>query len=138
MHQPGLRIDEAMSLRWRHVDLAGGRLSVPGTKTGAAQRVVPLLPLLRDELLAHAARRQTTDRNALVFPTRTGEKLGASNIRRRLLGPAVEKANAALVEQGIEPLREGLTPHSLRRTCATVLVSLGWDPARVMRMLGHT
>src|SRR5689334_17967137 len=53
----GLRIDEALSLRWWHVDLAGGRLKVPGTKTDAAARVVPLLPLLRDELLAHAARR---------------------------------------------------------------------------------
>jgi integrase len=59
-------------------------------------------------------------------------------VRRRILAPAVEKANEALAEHDIEPLPEGLTPHSLRRTCASILVALGWDPARVMRVLGHT
>jgi integrase len=39
--------------------------------------------------------------------------------------PAVERA---------APLPEGLTPHSLRRTFASVLVALGEDPAYVM---GH-
>lgn len=134
----GLRIDECLRLRWRHIDLAGGRLKVPGTKTAAAERTVPLLPLLRDELLAHAARRRDADPNALVFATSKGGKIGATNVRRRVLGPAVERANAALAERGSEPLPEGLTPHSLRRTCASVLVALGWDPARVMRVLGHT
>ena len=134
----GLRIDECLSLRWRHIDLAGGRLKVPGTKTDAAARTVPLLPLLRDELLAHAARRESSDPSALVFATRTGQKIGATNVRKRVLAPAVEKANAALAKQDIEPLPDGLTPHSLRRTCASILVALGWDPARVMRALGHT
>jgi integrase len=31
-----------------------------------------------------------------------------------------------------------LTPHSLRRTFASVLVALGRDPAVVMRQMGHT
>ena len=31
-----------------------------------------------------------------------------------------------------------LTPHSLRRTFASVLVALGEDPAYVMAQLGHT
>lgn len=48
----GLRIDEALSLRWRDVDLAAGTLSVVRSKTDAGERVVDLLPLLRDELLA--------------------------------------------------------------------------------------
>jgi integrase len=125
-------------LRWRHLDLAGGRLKVPGTKTAAAARTVPLLPLLRDELLAHAARRESSDPDALVFGTRTGGKLGATNVRKRVLAPAVEFADARLGKQEVEPLPEGLTPHSLRRTWASILVALGWDPARVMRALGHT
>ncbi|MEA2406944.1 MAG: integrase [Thermoleophilaceae bacterium] len=33
---------------------------------------------------------------------------------------------------------DGLTPHSLRRTFASVLVALGRDPAVVMRQMGHT
>ena len=57
---------------------------------------------------------------------------------RLVLAPAVQRANAALAQHGREPLPAGLTPHSLRRTCASILVALGWDPARVMRALGHS
>ena len=31
-----------------------------------------------------------------------------------------------------------LTPHSLRRTAASLWIALGIDPAQVMRQLGHT
>jgi integrase len=133
----GLRIDEALSLRWRDVDLAGGRLKVAGSKTDAAARTVPLLPLLRDELAAYAAACRERPPGAFVFPTSTGAKRQASNVRRTTLAPAVERANAALAERGCEPLPEGLTPHSLRRTFASILVALGRDPAVVMRQMGH-
>jgi integrase len=134
----GLRIDEALSLRWRHVDLAGGRIRVPGTKTDAAARVVDLLPLLRDELATHAASCSDRDPDALVFATRTGGKQSATNARRRILAKAVEKANVRLEQRDVEPLPVGLTPHSLRRTFASLLVARGDDPAYVMAQMGHT
>lgn len=133
----GLRIDEALSLRWRDVDLAAGRLCVTRSKTEAGEREVDLLPLLRDELLDLAARRGN-DRDALVFATSRGGKESASNVRNRLLGPAVTSANARLTKRGADPLPERVTPHSLRRTFASVLVALGRDPAYVMAQLGHT
>jgi hypothetical protein len=40
----------ACALRWRDIDLAGGRLFVGQPKTDAGQRHVNLLPILRDEL----------------------------------------------------------------------------------------
>jgi integrase len=132
----GLRIDEALSLRWRHVDLPGGRLRVPGTKTDAAARVVDVLPLLRDELAAHAARGRSAD--TLVFGTSTGRKQSPSNVRRRVLAPAVALADERLEARGIEGLPDGLTPHSLRRTFASLLVARGEDPAYVMNQMGHT
>lgn len=46
----GLRIGEALSLRWRDVDLAGGRLQIGEAKTAAGVREVELLPALRGEL----------------------------------------------------------------------------------------
>jgi integrase len=52
-------------------------------------------------------------------------------VRKRVLAPAVVLANARLAKRDAEPLPEGLTPHSLRRTCASILVALGWDPARL-------
>jgi integrase len=46
----GLRISEALGLRWRDVNLAAGRLRVRQSKTDAGTRYVDLLPMLHDEL----------------------------------------------------------------------------------------
>src|SRR5262249_52297718 len=42
----GLRITEACELRWRHLDMAAGRIVVGDAKTDAGQRDVKLLPIL--------------------------------------------------------------------------------------------
>jgi integrase len=134
----GLRIDECLRLRWRHVDLARGSVKVPGTKTAAADRAVTLLPLLRDELATHAAACRDRRPDALVFGTRTGAKQSPTNVRRRVLAKAVERANKRLANDDAETLPEGLTPHSLRRTFASLLYALGEAPPFVMAQMGHT
>jgi integrase len=58
-------------------------------------------------------------------------------VRRRVVQPAVVLANAAIASDE-EPIPDGLTPHSLRRTFASLLVALGRDPAVVMKQMGHT
>ena len=68
----GLRISEACALRWRHIDLAGGRLRVPGTKTAAAARWVRMMPTLRDELGAHKASSKRTEPDDRVLPPLAG------------------------------------------------------------------
>jgi integrase len=50
---------------------------------------------------------------------------------------AVEQANEKLVNAGDVPLPEGLTPHKLRHTFASIMVALGVDPGSVMDQLGH-
>jgi integrase len=50
----------------------------------------------------------------------------------------VKRANEILAERGTAPLPDGLTPHSLRRTFASVLYALGEDPGVVMDEMGHT
>ena len=99
--------------------------------------MVDILPALHDELAALKARRDP-QRTELVFGTSTGGKESASNIRRRLLAPAVARANERLAEADSATLPERLTPHSLRRTYASLLVALGRDPRFVMGQLGHT
>lgn len=42
-----------------------------------------------------------------------------------------------LEERGLTPIPEGITPHSLRRTFASILVALGRDPAVFQRQMGH-
>lgn len=50
----------------------------------------------------------------------------------------MKRANASLAAKGLPLLPEGLTPHSLRRTFATVLYALGQAPPIVMAEMGHT
>ena len=61
-----------------------------------------------------------------------------TNVRRRILARAVQEANAAISEaDGGEPLPAKLTPHSLRRTFASLLFAVG-SPPYVMAQMGHT
>ena len=64
--------------------------------------------------------------------------MNPSNVRNRILAPATEKANEALEKAAATPLPDGLTPHKLRHTFASLLVALGTDPGAVMDQLGHT
>lgn len=64
--------------------------------------------------------------------------MGYSNTRRRLLATAIERANGARAERRSEQLPEKLTPHSMRRTFASLLYALGETPPYVMAQMGHT
>ena len=134
----GLRIGEALELRWRDVDLAVGRLQVRDAKTDAGVRQVDLLPVLREELTLQKAGTRHGGPRDLVFPTESGERQNASNVRNRVMAMAVKRANANLAERGVAPLPEGLTPHSLRRTFISLLLALGEEVPYVMRQVGHT
>jgi hypothetical protein len=59
------------------------------------------------------------------------------NVRTRVLQKAVDKANENLAKHAEMPLPDGLTPHKLRHTFASILVALGVDPGSVMDQLGH-
>lgn len=131
----GLRVGELIDLRWADVHLASARVHVRHGKTAAAARDVDLLPLALDELKALKAASPAHD--GYVFATSTGGKLSPTNLRRRVLAPAVEAANETLVAAELTPLPERLSPHGLRRTFASVLYALGETPPRVMEQLGH-
>jgi integrase len=134
----GLRIGEATALRWRDVDLAASRISIRSSKTDAGIRLVDLLPTLHDELAGHKARALDVSPEQLVFLTTASTELKHANIRRRVLDKAIARANDKLTSKGEVPLPDGLTPHKLRHTFASILVALGTDPGTVMDQLGHT
>lgn len=133
----GLRIGEALALCWRDVDLARGTITVRASKTAAGVRTVNMLPALRDDLGAYRARHDR-DPAAFVFATRTGSPHGQTNVRKRVLAAAVTIANEHLAQAGAAPLPDRLTPHSLRRTFASLLFAIGESPPYVMGQLGHT
>lgn len=134
----GLRIGEATALRWADVDLAASRISIRSSKTDAGIRHVTLLPTLHDELAGHKARALDAFPEQLVFLTTAATELKHANIRRRVLDKAIARANETLTTAGEVPLPEGLTPHKLRHTFASILVAIGVDPGSVMDQLGHT
>ena len=133
----GLRIAEALDLRWRDVDLAAGRLRIVDAKTPAGVRYVPLLPALRDELVAHRMESRYTGPDDFVFANATGRRQLPEHVRNRTLAKAVEIANGRLGEQGRALLPDGLTPHSLRHTYISLRLALGHDLAAVAQAVGH-
>jgi integrase len=120
---PGLRLRVAVEF-------------VRASKTEAGLRTVNLLPALHDELARYHAI-LSPDPASLIFVTSTGRENGATNIRRRILARAVEAAKKRLIADGVEPLPERLTPHSLRRTFASLLFAIGEPPPYVMAQMGH-
>jgi integrase len=134
----GLRIGEALALAWGSIDLAAGRLRVGHSKTDAGTgREIDLVPALRDELAAHKATAQRSGDADLVFPTGTGQAENPSNVRNRILAPAIKRANERRAEAGLAPLPERLTQHSMRRTFISILFALGYELPVVMAQVGH-
>jgi integrase len=129
----GLRLSEALGLRWRDVDFDAGTLTVsaqlgPGgtrvpLKTAASAATVPLLPKLAAELKAHrswvagqALARVQPD--ALVFTTSRGRPHGARNVLR-----AVYAAGDAAGLNGDGRERVGV--HDLRHSFVAVALAAG-------------
>ncbi len=131
----GLRIGELCELTWGDVNLGAGWLSVRRSKTDAGVRRVRIRGILRDALLS--IRPLDVSLDSYVFATAKGGPSNPSNIRNRLLAPAEQAASAALVKRGGLPLPH-VTPHSCRRTFASVLYAIGETPPTVMAEMGHT
>jgi integrase len=96
---------------------------VEGTPKTHQQRAVPLPRFLIDELAAHVEGRSGDD---LVFTTSAGAPLRNTNFRRRHWDKAVKASGL-----------DGLTPHDLRHTAASLAVGAGANVKAVQQMLGH-
>ncbi len=134
----GLRISELLALRWREVNLAHGRLTVIDSKTDAGRhREIDLWPELREELSVYKTQARHAQPGDYVFATATGKADTRSNIAKRLKR-TVERANEALADGDTPPIPSTLSPHSLRRTFASLLYLRGENPVYVMHQMGHT
>lgn len=132
----GLRNGEACGLDWTDFDPGSGTLTVAASKTDAGVRQVDLPDALRKELGAYKLRTLYSAEGPM-FRNRKGRRQGVSNVERRLK-TAIRRANKRLVEIGLRPIDEAVTPHSLRRLYASLRFALGDDPVYVANQLGHT
>lgn len=131
----GLRWSEIVELRWKDVDLAartlvvrrsysrGGRVGPPKSRYG--RRTLRLSHQLAKALWELRKTTRATESD-LVFATRSGDRLGHSNVSCRVLKPAAQRAGVGWV-----------TFHTFRHTCATILFRRGWNAVQVQRWLGH-
>ncbi|UTI63921.1 site-specific integrase [Paraconexibacter antarcticus] len=135
----GLRISEAIALRWRDLYLEAdephlrvrralvkGRVEPPKTKHG--RRKVPL-PADLVAQITHA--RQTLETavqdDDLVFTTtQSRTAIDPDNMRRRVLNPATKKAGAAWAGY-----------HAFRHTYASLMLARGANLLQLSRALGH-
>ena len=131
----GPRILELSMLDHRNLDLAAREMRMPRVKTAASERSVPMLPALHEILLTHSADRRSHQGPA--FSTRKGTRQHPDNLRARLLAGVLDRANELLADAGEHPIAH-MTPHTLRRTFASLLAEIGVSPRRAMYLLGHT
>ena len=141
----GLRIGEALALKWEDVSLGGRVLRIGKAKTEAGVREVDLSTSLVDELSNLKAARPEARPEDPVFGSVYNNRrdrtrptpLDRQRVRRRILLPAIELANEELEAKGLDLIGKA-TPHSLRRTYASIQLALKEDPVWVAEQLGHT
>lgn len=118
----GIRINEALTLERRGVDLDNLLISVIGK--GNKERIVPFSIELRKTLFKYLK----THNFELVFSCRHGGKLLYNNVRRDF--------NKLIAKLGITGF-DG-TFHAARRCFATNYIKENGNPLKLQRMLGHT
>jgi integrase len=143
----GPRISELCGLPEDRLDLAGGRILIPPrdmdetgpqTKTFAGERIIPMVPALREILLESRARStESSESTSAAFSTRNGTPQTPGNVAHHVLAPTVALAAELLRERRQTPM-PNVTPHTLRRTFASILAECGVAPRRAMYLLGHT
>jgi integrase len=131
----GLRVGELCALDWRDLDLSTGTLIVRESKTTAGRREVDMPSGLVTALWTLAATSDRTNPDDPVFVGRRGNRQKPDNVGRRLK-TAVSKANVELDRLGIAPISQRVSPHSLRRTYASLRFACGDDPVYVAEQGG--
>jgi integrase/recombinase XerC len=124
LYGAGLRIAEALALTGAVLPL-GATISVTGKRNKT--RVVPLLPVVAEAVLAYVALCPwPVARDAPLFRGQRGGPLDAGIVRS-----AVRAARPAL------GLPASATPHALRHSFATHLLARGADLRSIQDLLGH-
>ncbi len=140
----GLRVNEALALRVEDFDLDAKTVEVkhswttdefgkklrdkdgnfiPGSTKTDEERTIPLPEPTLDLLLPLLAHKGPKD---WVFTGKSGGVLEYGQFRRAIFSPATKRLKLVNV-----------TPHTLRHTCASLLISLGAPITTVSYVLGH-
>jgi integrase/recombinase XerC len=124
LYGAGLRIAEALSLTGAALPL-GETLMVTGK--GGKQRIVPLLPIVREAVSDYLAKSPwPVDRDHPLFRGAKGGQLAQGMVQKAMM--------RARIGLGLPPTA---TPHALRHSFATHLLGAGADLRSLQELLGH-
>ncbi len=122
----GLRIAEALALNVRDAPRRGDGEPLRVVGKGSKERIVPVLPVVREAIAAWLRLHPVARPEAPLF-------LGA---RGKRLDPAVAQRTLRLYRRQTG-LPEHATPHALRHSFATHLLAGGADLRSIQDLLGH-
>jgi len=122
----GLRIAEALALDVRDAPLPGSDAPLLVLGKGGKQRIVPVLPAVRDAIAAWLA----------LHPSRANDSPLFIGARGGRLDPAVAQRVLRHFRR-LHGLPEHATPHALRHSFATHLLAGGADLRAIQDLLGH-
>ncbi len=122
MFRHGLRVAEAISLRWDHIDLKQGTIHCPRVKNG----VDSVHPLSGPEIRALRRLKREYPDSPFLFSTERRGPLTASAVRK-MIARAGERAKLGF------PVH----PHMLRHACGYALANKGVDTRSLQAYLGH-
>jgi integrase/recombinase XerC len=122
----GLRIAEALALDVRDAPLPGSDRMLRVVGKGAKERIVPVLPVVREAVAAWIALHPDRQPNSPLFVGARGNRLD----------PAVAQRTLRLFRSQYG-LPEHTTPHALRHSFATHLLARGADLRSIQDLLGH-
>jgi integrase/recombinase XerC len=126
LYGSGLRIAEALALTVADAPLPGSDAMLRVVGKGAKERIVPVLPVVREAMAAWLRLHPLHERDAPLFVGVRGARLNAGVAQRTLRN-----------FRRLNGLPEHATPHALRHSFATHLLAGGSDLRSIQDLLGH-
>lgn len=126
-YSTGARLEEISRMRLRGLDLSAGTIRIVGK--GSKERVVPLGREAIDWLAKYLAQ--------------VREKVAAPGVEALWVGPTGKAIGSLAVGLSIRQCARKagtatrITPHGLRRACATHMLGRGAHPVQLQMLLGH-
>ena len=128
LYASGMRVSELVSLNLNDVDTDGGYVRCFGK--GGKERLIPIhsqaVAALKDYMSQGRPRMKASEGDEALFLNRRGERLTRQGLWQ------IIKGYAKAAKLGIE-----ITPHTLRHSFATHMLSGGADLRSVQELLGH-